>query len=157
MAYHTYETAANLLLEQRAADRLARHWRGRCLTTEQYESFDRRLIEPDGRTAALVEIKVRNYDIEFMVTHQYLLSLSKVKSLLAAAKRRAAVPLVMVVCTDDDFLLDLRDETGQNLRRLPMNDRQHDHHTGEPVMRDEWLVAFSGARFLPLFTLPSLL
>jgi hypothetical protein len=63
----------------------------------------------------------------------------------------------MVVCTDDDFLLDLRDETGQNLRRLPMNDRQHDHHTGEPVMRDEWLVAFTGARFLPLFALPSLL
>jgi len=157
MRYREFESSESLLREQRAADRLAAHWRGRCVAAEQYESFDRRLDESDGTTAALVEIKIRNYDTEFMVTHHYLLSLSKVKSLRAQAAQRRCLPLVMVALIDDDFLLDLRDETGQHLRRLPMNDRYFDERTGETQMRDEWLVAFTGARFLPLFTLPSLL
>jgi hypothetical protein len=157
MPYHTYETTENLLKEQNAAVRLGQWWRGRILPSEQYASFDRVLVDLDGSTAALVEIKVRNYEMQFFIERHYLLSLSKVKSLRAAAKQRQAVPLVMVVCNDDDFLLDLRDESGTSLRKLPMNDRQHDHRTGEPVMRDEFMVAFAGSRFLPLFTLPRLL
>lgn len=157
MPYHTYETAENLAHEHAAADRLARQWRGVVIPSEQYEPYDRVLVDRDGSTAALCEIKVRNYDLRFFVEHHYLLSLSKVKSLRHAAGRRDAVPLVMVACSDDDFLLDLRDESGTSLRRLPMNDRQHDHRTGAPVMREEWMVAFAGARFMPLDALGSLL
>lgn len=157
MAYHQYETAANLLAEHQAAQRLAQHWRGRVIATGQFAAFDRVLIDTDGSTAALVEIKVRNYDMQFFIEKKYLLSYSKVRTLRAVAQQRRAVPLVMVVCNDDDFLLDLRDESGTSLKRLPMNDRQLDHHTGQPVMREEFMVAFAGARFMPLFTLPSLL
>ena len=56
----------------------------------------------------------------------------------------------MVVCADADFLLDLRDETGTSLRRLPLNDRHFDDRTGETQMRYEWLMTFAGARFLPI-------
>lgn len=157
MVYHTYETSTNMLHEHQAAARLAKHWRGRVLNTEQYAAFDRVLIDTDGSTAALVEIKVRNYDMQFFIEHHYLLSHSKVRTLRLAAKQRQAVPLVMVVCNDDDFLLDLRDESGTSLKRLPMNDRQLDHHTGQPIMRDEFMMAFAGARFMPLFTLPSII
>jgi hypothetical protein len=150
MGYREYESAASLLKETQAAQRLARHWRGVIIPAEQYEPYDRVMVDRDGSTAALVEIKVRNYDIEYLVTHHYLLSLSKVKSLNAAAKRRSAVPLVMVVCADADFLLDLRDESGTSLRRLPLNDRHFDDRTGQTQMRYEWLMTFAGARFLPI-------
>ncbi|NBR55423.1 MAG: hypothetical protein EBT82_05660 [Micrococcales bacterium] len=157
MAYREFESAQSLLREQQAAQRLSAHWHGRIVPAEQYESFDRRLLNDDGTTAALVEIKWRNYPIEFMVDHGYLLSMSKVKSLRAQAKQRRCVPLVMVVLSDADFLLDLRDETSQSVRRLPMNDRYYDERTGETLMRDEWLICFSVSRFIPIVALPSLL
>ena len=154
---HTYETSENLLLETQAANRLSRHWRGIVRPSEPYQSYDRVLVDTDGSTAALVEIKVRNYEMQFFIERHFLISLSKVRTLTYACRQRQCVPLLMIACKDDDFLLDLRDETGMSLRRLPMNDRQLDHHTGQPIIRDEYMVAFAGARFLPLFTLPSLL
>jgi len=150
MGYREYESAASLLKETQAAQRLARHWHGTITPAEQYEPYDRVLVNRDGSTAALLEIKQRNYDIEYLITHRYLLSLSKVKSLCAAAHRRKAVPLVMVACADADFLLDLRDETGTTLKRLPLNDRHYDERTGQTEMREEWLMTFAGARFLPI-------
>jgi hypothetical protein len=157
MRYREYETQQSLLREHQAAARIAQHWQGRVLPAEQYECFDRRLVTSDGRTAALVEIKWRNYDLQYMVEHHYLLSLSKVRSLRQAAKQRQCVPLVMVCCTDDDFLLDLRDETGQSIRRLPLNDRWYDERTGATQMREEHMVAFAGGRFIPLFAIGDLL
>ncbi len=75
---------------------------------------------------------------------------------VTAAKRRQAVPLIMVVCEDDDFLLDLRDETGVSVRSVNrINDRWYDE-SGETIWQSEDMVLFSGSRFLPLFAMPSL-
>lgn len=150
MKYREFENSDTLLREQFAADRMSRHWRGVTIAAEKYLPYDRVLIDADGSTAALVEIKIRHYEMRYFIEHHYLLSLSKVKSLRHAAKRRDAVPIVMVACEDDDFLLDLRDESGTSLRKLPMNDRWYDERTGVTQMREEWLVAFFGSRFLPL-------
>jgi hypothetical protein len=156
--YREWETATSLLFEQRATDRLATYWRGRILPAAQYESFDRVLCDTDGSTAALLEIKVRHYELRYFVAHKYMLSLSKVRSLRAAAKQRNAVPLVMVVCEDDDFLLDLRDESGTAIRTVKrINDRWYDETDGETIWQPEEMMLFSGSRFLPLFTLPNLL
>lgn len=156
MGYREYESATSLLLEQRAADRLAPYWRGRILPAAQYEPYDRVLVDLDGSTAALVEIKVRHYELRYFVEHKYMISRSKCRSLNQAAKSRQAVPLIMVVCDDDDFLLDLRDETGVSVRSVNrINDRWYDE-SGETIWKSEDMVLFSGSRFLPLFTLPSL-
>ena len=157
MKYREFENAESLLHESSAAQRLQQHWRGVIVDAEQYKPFDRIMIDSDGSVAALVEIKVRHYDLRFFVEHHYLLSLSKVKSLRAAAKLQRAVPLVMVVCSDHDFLLDLRDESGTSLKNLPMNDRWYDEQSNVTQIRNEWLVSFAGSRFLPISALSSVL
>jgi len=158
MGYREYESRESLLKEHAAADRIRQHWRGSVLPAQQYEPYDRILTEPDGTTAALVEIKVRNYDIQYLIEQRYMISYSKVRSLIHAAKRRQCVPLIMVVCSDDDFLLDLRDETGQTIRSVNrINDRHFDDRSGETLWQAEHMVLFSGSRFIPLFALGGLL
>ncbi len=155
--YREYESAENLADEQQAALRVQQHWRGLVREAEQYLPYDRVLVDTDGRTAALLEIKVRHYPMRFFIDRNYMISHSKVRSLCAAAKQRQSVPLIMVVCDDDDFLIDLRDETGISISVVPaINDRWYDEHTGITDERSEHMAHFAGHRFLPLFTLPNL-
>jgi hypothetical protein len=176
MRYKQYENAENLAHEQQAALRVQQHWRGLVRPAEQFLPYDRVLVDTDGSTAALVEIKVRTYPMQFFIERKYMISHSKVRSLCAAAKQSKSVPLIMVVCTDADFLIDLRDETGVNVRQMPaINDRWYDDKAGVSVQkvdrmnhnyvdadteeiqwRAETMLFVAGHRFLPLFALPSL-
>lgn len=155
--YRTWETSEHLLGEHRAADRIAQHWRGRVIPAPQYETYDRILSDIDGSTAALVEIKVRTYSIDFFIEHLFMLSRHKVRSLTQAARQKHAVPLVLVVCADDDFMLDLRDESGMRIETRRTWGNHADSNTGERLHHVEEVCLFSGSRFLPLFTLPRLL
>jgi hypothetical protein len=155
--YREYENADSLEHERTAALRVQQHWRGLVRPAEQYEPYDRVLVDTDGSTAALIEIKVRHYPMQFFIERKYMISHSKVRSLCAAAKQRKCVPLIMVVCDDADFLIDLRDETGISISAVSaINDRWYDDQTGITDQRSEHMAHFAGHRFLPLFTLPSL-
>jgi len=174
--YREYENADSLEHERIAALRVQQHWRGLVRPAEQYLPYDRVLVDTDGSTAALIEIKVRHYPMQFFIERKYMISHSKVRSLCAAAKQRKCVPLIMVVCDDADFLIDLRDETGVNVKEMPaINDRWYDDKAGVSVQnvdrmnhnyvdaqtdeiqwRAETMMFFTGHRFLPLFALPSL-
>jgi len=115
--YRTWETISHVLDEKNAANRLAQHWHGSCVTTSQFAPFDRVLMHPLGGVAAVVEIKVRTYPLEYFAAHRFMLSYHKVKTLKAIAKQRSCVALIMVACKDDDFVIDLRDETGMTIER----------------------------------------
>ena len=155
--YREYENADSLAHEQHAALRMQQHWRGLIRPADQFMPYDRVLVDTDGSTAALVEIKVRTYPMQFFIERRYMISHSKVRSLRAAAKQRQSVPLIMVVCSDDDFIIDLRDETGISISVVSaINDRWYDDKTGFTDERSEHMAHFAGHRFLPLFTLPSL-
>ncbi len=174
--YQQYENDDSMAHEQHAALRIQQHWRGLVRPAEQFLPYDRLLVDTDGSTAALVEIKVRRYPMQFFIERRYMISHSKVRSLCAAAKQRQSVPLIMVVCDDADFLIDLRDETGVTVKEVQgindrwrddetdvavrrvdaMNHNYVDQQTGEIQWRAEHMVFFAGHRFLPLFTLPSL-
>lgn len=175
--YQQYENDESMAHEQQAALRMQQHWRGLVRPAEQFLPYDRVLIDTDGRTAALVEIKVRTYPMQFFIERRYMISHSKVRSLCAAAKQRQCVPLIMVVCSDDDFIIDLRDETGVSVKQVDaINDRWYDDRAGVTVQqvdrmnhnyvdadtgdiqwRAETMLFFAGHRFVPLFALPSLL
>lgn len=175
--YKQYESDDSIKHEQHAALRMQQHWRGLVRPAEEFLPYDRVLVDTDGSTAALVEIKVRTYPMQFFIERRYMISHSKVRSLVAAAKQRKSVPLIMVVCADADFLIDLRDETGVNVSVVSdINDRLYDDkasataqrvdavnhnyvddQTGEVQWRSETMLFIAGHRFLPLWTLPSLI
>jgi hypothetical protein len=60
----------------------------------------------------------------------------------------------MVSCSDDDFLLDLRDER-YRIETRRVNDRATTH-TGV-VLRDESMCFFTADRFLPLSAINSII
>jgi len=155
--YRTWETVDHLIGEKHAANRLARQWEGACVTTSQFAPFDRVLMRADGHTAAIVEIKVRHYPIEYFAAHRFMLSYHKVKTLKAIAKQRNCVALVMVACTDDDFVIDLRDETGMSIERRVTWGNHADSRTGERLKHVEDVCLFTGGRFVPLWAMRSLL
>jgi hypothetical protein len=76
-----------------------------------------------------------------------MISAIKVARLQMSAGLRMIVPLIMVACADDDFLLDLRDES-YRIETRRVNDRATTHNG--VVMRDESMCFFSLDRFLPL-------
>ncbi len=155
--YRTWESTEHLLHEKNAAQRLANKWHGACVTTSQFAAFDRVLIHPQGGAAALVEIKVRSYTLEYFAQHRFMLSYHKVKTLKQNARQRACVPLVMVACVDEDFLIDLRDETGMSIEQKKTWGNMADKVTGARQHHVEDVCLFAGARFIPLFALQSLL
>ena len=155
--YRTWETTDHVFAEKQAAERLARHWHGACVTTSQYAAFDRVLMRPEGTTAAIVEIKVRTYSLEYFAAHRFMLSWHKVKTLNLVAQQRRCAPIVMVACADDDFIIDLRDETGITVERRRTWGNYADATTGQRQQHVEDVCLFAGARFLPLWTLRSVI
>ena len=122
--------------------KLQQHWRGIVRPAEPYQSFDLVLVDTDGSTAALVTTKDLSHTMDYWIEQRLPLSYETVRSLRVACRERKAVPLIMVACQDDEFLIDLRDESGVSVRQL-----SHDTNC----------LVYAGARFLPLFTLPRLL
>lgn len=155
--YRAWETFDHLVGEKNAANRLAKQWHGACVGTSQFAPFDRVLMHPNGRTAAVVEIKVRQYPLEYFATHRFMLSYHKVKTLNAIAKQRSCVPLIMVACIDDDFVIDLRDETGVSIEQRRTWGNYADTSTGERLKHTEDVCLFAGGRFIPLWAVRSLL
>ena len=155
--YKEHESSADLIREFRAAERLAKHWRGSVLAAEPYKPFDCLLRDTDRRIAALVEIKCRRYPLEYFVTHRYWLGTAKVRSLVTAARFADAVPLVLVACEDHDFLLDLRDESGMSLRSVNRINDRRTTEDGETVWQAEQMTVFSASRFVALSDLGGLL
>jgi hypothetical protein len=100
-----------------------------------------------GRPKALLEIKCRSYSIDYFRQHDYMISAVKVARLQTSAGLRMVVPLILVSCKDDDFLLDLRDER-YRIETRRVNDRATTH--AGVVMRDEAMCFFSLDCFLPL-------
>jgi hypothetical protein len=76
------------------------------------------------------------------IEHRLPVAYETVRWLRQAARERRCLALIMVVCNDDDFLLDLRDESGITVKQ---------------ISHDQNCLMYSGSRFLPLFMLPSLL
>lgn len=155
--YRTWETISHVLDEKNAANRLAQHWHGSCVTTSQFAPFDRVLMHPLGGVAAVVEIKVRTYPLEYFAAHRFMLSYHKVKTLNTVAKQRSCVALIMVACQDDDFVIDLRDETGMTIERRKTWGNRASVDTGERLHHEEDVCLFAGARFIPLWAIRSLL
>ena len=154
--YRTWESTEHLLNEKNAAQRLANKWHGACVTTSQFAAFDRVLMHPNGVEAALVEIKVRTYPLDYFAMHRFMLSYHKVKTLKQYARQRLSIPLVMVACSDDDFLLDLRDETGMSIEQRRTWGNMANKVTNERQHHVEDVCLFAGARFIPLFALQTL-
>jgi hypothetical protein len=142
----TFETSRDRQSEDDACLRLADHWRGKIVTATKYQHYDRTLYDM-GRPKALLEIKCRSYSIDYFRQHDYMISAIKVSRVQMSAGLRMIVPLIMVACKDDDFLLDLRDES-YRIETRRVNDRATTH-TGV-VMRDESMCFFSMDRFIPL-------
>ena len=142
----TFETSRDRLREDQACARLGTYWRGEIRTSTQYQHYDRTLYEM-GRPKALLEIKCRSYKSDYFRQHDYMISAIKVARLQMSAGLRMIVPLIMVACADDDFLLDLRDES-YRIETRRVNDRATTHNG--VVMRDESMCFFSLDRFLPL-------
>ena len=111
----------------------------------------------DGRVAALVEIKVRTYPLEYFAAHRFMLSYHKVRTLIQTSKQRGCVPIVMVACADDDFIIDLRDETGQTIERRRTWGNHANVETGARQQHEEEVCLFAGGRFIPLWAVQSLL
>jgi len=155
--YRTWETVDHVIGEKHAADRLSAQWNGACVATSQFAPFDRVLMHANGRTAAIVEIKVRRYPLEYFAAHRFMLSYHKVKTLNAIAKQRSCVALIMVACDDDDFVIDLRDETGMTVEQRVTWGNYADTTTGERLKHVEDVCLFAGARFIPLWAVRSLL
>lgn len=136
-------TATDSLLSGRfSAHRLQRHWRGLVRPAETYQPYDLVLVDTDGSTAALVRTIVRDGSMQHHIEQRLPVAYETVRWLRLAARERKTIALIMVVCDDDDFLLDLRDESGITVRQI-----SHDTNC----------LVYASARFLPLFTLPSLL
>ena len=132
----------SLLAGKFSAQRLQQHWRGVVRPAEPYQAHDLVLVDRDGSTAALVTVTVRNGSMQHYIEQRLPVAYETVRAIRLAARQRRCVALIMVVCDDDDFLLDLRDESGISVRQI-----SHDHNC----------LMYAGGRFLPLFTLPSLL
>jgi len=137
------DTPDSLLSGRFSIHRVQQHWRGLVRPAELYEPHDAVLVNTDGSTAALISVLVRDRSMQHYIEHRLPVEYETVRSLRFACRaRQRCVPLIMVVCDDDDFLLDLRDESGISVQK---------------VSDDRTCLMYSGARFLPLFTLPSLL
>jgi hypothetical protein len=83
-----------------------------------------------------------------------MISTIKVARLQTAAGLRMIVPIIMVACSDDDFLLDLRDER-YRIETRRVNDRATTHR--DVIMRDESMCFFTADRFLPLSDINTLI
>lgn len=142
----TFETSTDRQREQAACDRLASHWRGQIETAPIYQHYDRTITE-QGISKGLLEIKCRSYSHDYFAQHDYMISTVKVARLQQSAGLRMIVPIIMVACSDDDFLLDLRDER-YRIETRRVNDRATTH-TGV-IMRDESMCFFTADRFLSL-------
>lgn len=149
----TFETSSDRKREQAAVDRLREHWRGQIESGQMYQHYDRTLSEYRN-PKALLEIKCRTYSYDYFVQNDYMISSIKVVRLQVAAGLRMIVPIIMVSCADDDFLLDLRDER-YRIETRRVNDRATTH-TGV-VMRDESMCFFTADRFLPLSAINSII
>ena len=148
-----FETSDDRQREDAACARLACHWRGDIETTEKFNHYDRRLIE-HGQRKALVEIKCRSYSMDYIAEHHYMIGQVKVDLLVRLCAAQRITPLIMVACSDDDFLLDLRDRHYRvEMRRV--NDRATTH--AGVVMRDEAMCFFMPHRYLPLSAIDSLI
>lgn len=141
-----FETSADRLNENAACARLGEHWRGSIVETQVFEQYDRRLVA-DGRCVALVEIKCRSYPMGYFSQHRYMIGKIKVDELVRRSSAVKAAPIIMVACTDNDFLLDLRD-THYSVEMRRVNDRATTHQG--VVMRDEPMCFFMSHRFLPI-------
>lgn len=151
--YRTWETPEHVVAETRAAERLSREWCGQVVATSQFAPFDRVLTYDDGRTAAIVEIKVRNFTIDYFAAHRYWVSWHKVKTLKHHARQRSCTPIIMVACIDDDYFIDLRDESGMTIERRTTTGNYADAQTGERLKRVEDVCVFAGDRLIPLWAL----
>lgn len=138
----SFDSTDSLLSGRFSAHRVQQHWRGLVRPAEPYQPFDLVLVDTDGSTAALMTVIVRDGSMQEHIEQRLPVAYETVRSLRLACRERRCVALVMVVCDDDDFLLDLRDESGITVRQ---------------ISHDQNCLVYSGARFLPLFTLPSLL
>ena len=132
----------SLLSGRFSAHRVQQHWRGLIRPAEPYQPYDLVLVDTDGSTAALMAILVRDGTMQHHIEQRLPVAYETVRSLRVACRERRCVALIMVVCDDDDFLLDLRDESGITVRQISTT---------------ETCLMYAGGRFLPLFTLPSLL
>jgi len=135
-------TTDSLLSGRFSAHRVQQHWRGLIRPAEPYQPFDLVLVDTDGSTAALMAILVRDGTMQHHIEQRLPVAYQTVRSLRVACRERRCVALIMVVCDDDDFLLDLRDESGITVRQISTTEN---------------CLVYAGSRFLPLFTLPSLL
>ena len=124
------------------ADKLQEHWRGLVRPAETLLRYDLVLVDTDGSTAALVRVMIPDDLMQHHIEHRLPVAYETVRWLRQAARERRCLALIMVVCNDDDFLLDLRDESGITVKQ---------------ISHDQNCLMYSGSRFLPLFTLPSLL
>jgi hypothetical protein len=149
----TFETSTDRSKEDAAADRLGEYWRGNIITSTKYMHHDRQLIE-NGQRKAIAEIKCRTYSIDYFIEHDYMISAIKVARLQTTAGLHHIVPLIMVSCSDDDFLLDLRDET-YRIETRRVNDRATTH--AGVVMRDEAMCFFRESRFIPISAVNTLI
>jgi hypothetical protein len=149
----TFETSTDRQREQAAVDRLREHWRGQIESGQMYQHYDRTLSEYRNPKAVL-EIKCRTYSYDYFVQHDYMISTIKVARLQTAAGLRMIVPIIMVACSDDDFLLDLRDER-YRIETRRVNDRATTHR--DVIMRDESMCFFTADRFLPLSDINTLI
>lgn len=136
------DSTDSLLSGRFSAHRVQQHWRGLVRPAEPYQPFDLVLVDTDGSTAALMKVLVREGSMQHHIEQRLPVSYETVRWLRLGARERRSIALIMVVCDDDDFLLDLRDESGVSVRQITY---------------DQNCLVYSGARFLPLFTLPSLL
>lgn len=135
-------TTDSLLSGKFSAYRLQQHWRGLVRPAETYQPYDLVLVDTDGSTAALVRVIVRDGSMQEHIEQRLPVAYETVRWLRQSARERKTRSLIMVVCDDDDFLLDLRDESGITVKQ---------------ISHDQNCLMYSGSRFLPLFTLPSLL
>jgi len=135
-------TTDSLLSGRFSAHRVQQHWRGLIRPAEPYQPYDLVLVDTDGSTAALMAILVRDGTMQHHIEQRLPVAYQTVRSLRVACRERRCVALIMVVCDDDDFLLDLRDESGITVRQIRYNEN---------------CLVYACSRFLPLFTLPSLL
>jgi hypothetical protein len=149
----TFETSTDRQREQAAVDRLREHWRGQIESGQMYQHYDRTLSEYRNPKAVL-EIKCRTYSYDYFAQHDYMISTIKVARLQTAAGLRMIVPIIMVACSDDDFLLDLRDER-YRIETRRVNDRATTHR--DVIMRDESMCFFTADRFLPLSDINTLI
>lgn len=125
-----------------SAHRVQQHWRGLVRPAEPYQPFSLVLVDTDGSTAALISVLVRTGSMQHHIERRLPVAYETVRALRVVCRERRAIPLLMVVCDDDDFLIDLRDESGVSVRQITSTEN---------------CLLYAGARFLPLFTLPSLL